>query len=137
MSKLKELVEALNVARKEFSDGAKAQIKAEAKEFFDKNPEIKAIVWTQYAPYFNDGEACEFGVNEMYVTTTDPDSEDFCTRDVAWGDDDGIVWEHDAANEFTSTLAAIPEDVMRSIFGDDALVMITPDGIVVEEYDHD
>lgn len=27
---------------------------------------ITSITWTQYTPYFNDGEACEFRVNDVY-----------------------------------------------------------------------
>lgn len=29
-------------------------------------PELIKIEWTQYTPYFNDGEPCEFSVNEPY-----------------------------------------------------------------------
>lgn len=29
---------------------------------------VKNITWTQYTPYFNDGEPCEFTVYDMYVT---------------------------------------------------------------------
>lgn len=32
--------------------------------FFKKYPEVYAVTWTQYTPYFNDGEACEFSVHE-------------------------------------------------------------------------
>lgn len=30
-----------------------------------ENKNIKAIYWTQYTPYFNDGEACVFRVNDL------------------------------------------------------------------------
>jgi hypothetical protein len=33
-------------------------------EFFEKNPLIKAVTWTQYTPHFNDGDECVFGVGE-------------------------------------------------------------------------
>ncbi|MFC9995776.1 hypothetical protein [Nocardia sp. NPDC127526] len=30
-------------------------------------PEVEAVRWTQYTPYFNDGDVCEFGTGEIYV----------------------------------------------------------------------
>ena len=35
------------------------------KSFFEENPEINSVQWTQYTPYFNDGEECVFGVNDI------------------------------------------------------------------------
>lgn len=38
------------------------------------DPTIVAFGWSQYTPYFNDGEPCVFSVNELWVRTeTDPD----------------------------------------------------------------
>ena len=34
-------------------------------DLFDTCPEVHQIHWTQYTPYFNDGEECMFGVNEI------------------------------------------------------------------------
>ena len=36
--------------------------------FWEQNPDIKSIVWTQYAPYFNDGDPCIFSVREVAFT---------------------------------------------------------------------
>ena len=30
-------------------------------------PEIAALRWRQYTPYFNDGEPCTFSVNDLYA----------------------------------------------------------------------
>ena len=30
-------------------------------------PEVEAVRWTQYSPYFNDGDVCEFGVNDPHI----------------------------------------------------------------------
>jgi len=32
--------------------------------FFEKHPRVKMVTWTQYTPYFNDGDECVFSVNE-------------------------------------------------------------------------
>jgi hypothetical protein len=34
------------------------------------DPEIVEFGWTQYTPYFNDGEPCIFGANSLWVRTT-------------------------------------------------------------------
>lgn len=43
------------------------------KSFFEAAPEIKAVVWEQYTPYFNDGEECIFSVNDLYFLTEFPE----------------------------------------------------------------
>lgn len=37
------------------------------RNFFAKYPMVEKVSWTQYTPYFNDGDACVFGVNEPQV----------------------------------------------------------------------
>lgn len=32
-------------------------------------PDLEAFHWTQYTPYFNDGDACTFSVNDIYYFT--------------------------------------------------------------------
>jgi hypothetical protein len=40
--------------------------------FFKSYPEVAAITWTQYTPYFNDGDTCEFSVNDVnFLDATD------------------------------------------------------------------
>lgn len=36
-------------------------------EFVSNNPRIDALHWTQYTPYFNDGEPCVFSFNGLSV----------------------------------------------------------------------
>lgn len=47
-------------------------------------PQIKSVSWAQYTPYFNDGDECIFGVNELSKATLNgaaPSEEDD-----EWGD---------------------------------------------------
>lgn len=37
-------------------------LRAALQAFLDKHPERQSIGWSQYTPYFNDGDACVFGV---------------------------------------------------------------------------
>ena len=48
-------------------------------DFFAKYENVvHSIFWTQYTPYFNDGEACEFSVHDSYLNLIqDMDDEDF------------------------------------------------------------
>ena len=138
-NKLKELVIEMNAARARFRAEGEAAIKSAVKEFFEQNPEVTAIGWTQYAPYFNDGEPCEFGVGEMYATSMPLDHEDFEDRMFSWGDyPDEFNPDTKEVNEFLRDLSSVPEDIYESLFGTDSLIVITRDGNRVEDYsDHD
>ena len=35
---------------------------------FEECPEIHAVGWHQYTPYFNDGEPCEFSLSDIHFT---------------------------------------------------------------------
>ena len=60
MNKLNVIIEKYSEAKKQFQAEATQLLKEEFKEFFKKVPEVKVIKWTQYTPYFNDGDPCEF-----------------------------------------------------------------------------
>lgn len=135
--------------------------------FFPVAPNIKAVGWTQYTPYFNDGEECVFGVGDVWICSTDDADE---LSEVSYGcyDGDGEVtameasaylsthaWhaeERAAFNEgltpeqvqqqrtAVKTFAQIVDcnsDLMKAMFGDHVKVVITKDGVEVEEFDHD
>jgi hypothetical protein len=64
MSKLQALADKLNEAKSAMKRDGEEALKEAFSEFFSKHPEASAIVWCQYTPYFNDGDPCEFRVNE-------------------------------------------------------------------------
>lgn len=41
------------------------------KQLFSKHPYLKVIQWSQYTPYFNDGDECVFGVQEILYSVKD------------------------------------------------------------------
>jgi hypothetical protein len=108
---------------------------------------IEGVRWTQYTPYFNDGDSCEFYVNEPYVKTSfngedDGDFEDGFIDSYDIKRLDGIsdgVKENIATKikEITSLISSIPENVMYSVYGDHKQITITAEGTEVEDYDHD
>ncbi len=52
---------------------------------FEAFPEVKSISWTQYAPYFNDGDACVFHVHDyninLFKDHNDEDDDDYYDDD--------------------------------------------------------
>lgn len=63
---LEELAELKKAYMKKVNAEGQALVHREFAAFFAANPDVKAVVWNQYTPYFNDGEACEFGVHDFY-----------------------------------------------------------------------
>lgn len=140
----------------EVQNTLREQIKGVFTAFFDAHPEVKTIHWTQYAPYFNDGDECVFSVHEPHFTKTPYRKLD--GRDHAWGeDDDGIVetrvWDSEQRKyvdveldpelvKDMQTMARIiqadaNEGVFRAMFGEHVWVRAHAEGFTVEDYDHD
>jgi hypothetical protein len=68
----KTLQEQINELNKQMREKSKDLMKEAFREFFTKYDEVvENIYWTQYTPHFNDGEACEFGVNDVFILLKD------------------------------------------------------------------
>lgn len=141
---------------KKVQETLKDKMRGIFKAFFEAHPEVKTIHWTQYAPYFNDGDECVFGVHEPHFTRTEhTELED---REHAWGEcDDGIVetrvWDEEKRRYVAvdvdpslikdmETMSRIlqsdaNEAVMQAMFGNHVWVKAHRDGFEVADYDHD
>jgi hypothetical protein len=131
----------------ELKQHAKGMIEQLFRDMFDTLPEVKTATWTQYTPYFNDGDACVFGVNSCYLSKKYPeDIADFGP----YGSDESGAEESDwlpcygadvtdAQKEFERKFNSA-EDVLEFL-GDGVHVVVTnrPEGVVIEvqEYEHD
>lgn len=79
---LATMIKNLNAARAEYDRQLKeagAQAKDAVGAFLGEHiPAGFAVQWTQYTPYFNDGEACTFSVHEpaLVKVSADEDPED-------------------------------------------------------------
>lgn len=134
----------INDAKKE----AEKALLDEFKAVFERHPEIQVITWTQYTPYFMDGDTCEFTVHDVYVSDNiecshwgefeeeDEDKEvssfvyqayDLRTK-AGWDD----VYE---LLQFMET--ELGHDILEFSLGDHVLVRVTRDGIETRDYDHD
>lgn len=157
LSTLKEKIETLN---KELKDGFSKALKTETDQLFESYPMLQSITWAQYTPYFNDGEPCEFSahLDDPGYTLVDGDNElevrNYESCVVTWGDNGRLPEpkltedaEHfftsvkqakefeEKLNEFTSQLWAF-ESTLQRVIGE-GLVILTRDGIDLEDYDHD
>lgn len=65
MSSLQHLIEQTKLLKAKMQAEGQDALKEAFSSFFAAHPQARAIVWTQYTPYFNDGDACTFSVNEM------------------------------------------------------------------------
>ena len=71
-SKLKALVNKINELEKKLAKEGRDVLKETFKEFFSTHPMALSIVWSQYTPYFNDGDACTFSVNDFELKLHEP-----------------------------------------------------------------
>lgn len=100
------------------------------KDIFGRYPDLKEISWTQYTPWFNDGDECVFGVNEPYIKfLSDDEGRDEYDLE---GEMQGEAYE-----EVSTFLSTFKDEDMQRVFGDHVTVVVTRDGIETDGYDHD
>ncbi len=127
------------------------------KYIFEKYPTLESFGWTQYTPYFNDGDSTIFSVNTDYISINDEyvDEAKWISEVnvINWGNYDrvnktyvGRVEEPNpdydpvlaaASNEIVDFLGRFDNDFYLSKFGDHAEITVTKDGVDISDYDHD
>lgn len=121
-----------------------------AKNVFEKNPNLKSFGWTQYTPYFNDGDVCEFNVHyeyDMFINNDnlyvyDPDhwldpNYNYAPNFKDYGFDtmQELV---SVVKDVHNVLDLFSRDDLEIMFGDHAQITVYNDGqISVDNYDHD
>jgi hypothetical protein len=134
-----------------FRQKAQEKLKQVFSEFWEENPAINVIVWTQYAPYFNDGGACVFSVNDLlYSNASEQDDIDQIDAYEYGGENESIWCEFQYGikkikgvnvesikilEKFMHSDAM--EDVLEIMFGSNNKIVATRAGFVSEDYDHD
>jgi len=127
----------LTKQREDLSTQIKKQYQAACKTFFDANPNVH-LVWTQYAPYFNDGDPCEFAVNTPDIVVGE--KEELIDHNFRWGehdDSDKLTPEVKEQVEYLAGFIETEEDLMESLYGNGYKVFLSKDGASVTEYEHD
>lgn len=131
--------------QKQAEESVKPQLRDAFKELKALVPCLKAFKWTQYTPYFNDGDSCTFNVHNLYfkVEGGDEDAGDY---------EDGFDYpssyrdkpmkgtskeESNHLTAFQKLFGALDDDLLEAAFGDHAEITVTSRGISVEEHEHD
>jgi hypothetical protein len=166
MSTLKELMEDIKVKRQTLDEQLKeisGKFFAEqSKVIFDQFPTLKSFSWTQYTPYFNDGDECTFGANTEYPSikltdSKDQEDEEFDDEDeddynVKKTEDGRYIDKYEigekgeveitdrkkiVAFEVKEFLTEFEDDSLKAMFGDHVRVTVSRDGTVEQdEYEH-
>jgi len=152
--------------QKELQNSLKSVFNKGTKELFDKYPShLGQIFWTQYTPYFNDGDPCEFTMGEFYVNGQEScdynkDAPEFLNS--LYTEEELVIrgnwkpidrydykpFENGLSPERIEEFRIMEEEVQnflnlfdyedyRFMFGEHVEITITKDGISVEEYCHD
>lgn len=140
---IQTLTEEMNRIRATMLKQGKKLLSEHIKEQFAALPaEVTAIRWSQYAPGFNDGEPCVFGVHDCYFKIGETGGDAGDGFETTWG----IGYEGDAARKklakacekVDKALGKVPDEIYEAAFGDGYQITVTRDGDVeVEEYSHD
>lgn len=147
-----------------FKEDGKEIISKFFQEFLKNNPEIYGVCWTQYTPYFCDGDACEFGVNEFvcydyadyknnefqypYEDTqfvpSPPDKwktiEDYNQEleKVSHIEESRRYQLKENIKSFKSHFRNIDHNLLKTVFGDHVWIGFNlTDGLIVEDFQHD
>lgn len=163
--KFDELVKKQEELTRQFQTEARAIFKETFKLFFEKSPGVKAVIWTQYTPYFNDGEECVFSVNDPTFTNATGDDVHEVNYGEYEGDNEGVwaaelylltgntEWARNiqasvekagggvdtkACRQLAEMIqSSTMEDLMKTMFGNHVKVIATEEGFSVDDYDHD
>ena len=119
------------------------------KDFFDDNPDVKLVTWSQYTPHFNDGSTCVFGMNDIIFSRKTWSDGGWDEMYNIMDDDEAYVktWYFDIHTESISNLEVACkelenvlgsfESTFEHMFGDHCQVLIEEHGIWTQEYDHE
>jgi hypothetical protein len=127
------------------------------KRLFEENPKLKSFGWTQYTPYFNDGDTCYFSANTdyLYINGEQEDEASWSQEKkvISWGtynrdkrayegrieqdNPDYIPELAEASEKVKKFLSVFDKDFYQLQFGDHVQVTVTENGIETEGYEHD
>lgn len=157
-SNIEKLIEDFTKAQEEIRVKLEAELKKTFKAFFEETG-VTAVIWSQYSPYFNDGDECVFSVHAPVFTNAPLDDLENVS---AWGEyegEDESVWLYgedvygydDPAEGAVVPQEIIPaldalskliqnsalEDIFKALFNNHVKVTATAEGFATEEYSHD
>ena len=137
MSKVNELLENAISFKKELDntmqaafEKGKALLSEALKAIFEEYPQIESISWTQYTPYFNDGDSCEFSVNTWDIELNEEEDD-------TYSEEKSKIENAKEIRQLVSKfLQTIGDDSLEDL-GEGKVVALRNGTLTVEEYDHD
>ena len=85
------------------------------KETFAKYPNLKQVQWTQYTPYFNDGEECTFSSNHQWAEIEGIDGElDYNSKEYK-----------EIKENIREFLSQFDDELLKNLFGDHVEIIVT------------
>lgn len=148
---LQKTLDDFKAAKKEFVGVISSQFSSELAKLASTIDGLEGIRWTQYTPYFNDGEACTFRIGSVEFKLKDAEED-------AGDNEDGYqtTWDinyelgkvtkdakHPATEKFEEITDLISnddiEDVLYDMFGDHVEVTfdVATGKTTTDEYAHD
>jgi hypothetical protein len=157
LKELKEKQSKISDIKKEVVDLSSSIFEDFYKYIFEKYPKLESFGWSQYTPYFNDGDTCIFSVNTDYISINDE-----CVDDADWSSKVNIIswgtWNRElrvyegkveepnpkydnelssASSEISNFLGGFDNDFYLAKFGDHAEITVTKNGVDISDYEHD
>lgn len=150
ISKYTEAKARVNAALAEVKSVAKQAFLDSVKDLFIKHPEMESFSWSQYTPYFNDGDECVFSAHTdtELISVNGDDGYEICGSDHDYTNANGVYesvpkpreqWHpmFDAQKSVAEVLGNFDNDDYRAMFGDHVAVTVTKDAVETSEYEHD
>lgn len=102
--------------------------------FFEAHPEVGAVEWGQWAPYFNDGNPCVFGITGSSFARPKAIGRAYYDGD---GDEvEGADFDHEVQVEAERLVYALPLSFLERLWT--GVVAVRRDGTVVKvQSEHD
>ena len=101
-------------------------------DFFKAVPRITQISWSQYTPYFADGDPCEFSMNTIQFKIEDDNFDSYDLKSA------GLSSEELEACKTLDRVLSSNEDFFEELLGDHIEVSIDQNGVITtEECGHD
>ena len=149
--KIEEFKQKQAALAKEIAEHGKTALLEGFEALFEAHPELQAVRWTQYTPYFNDGESCEFSVHDFEFKAVglrqhNGEDDDFIDHvyDYRLNEEDkeAVRPAKSLLNRIQASSRALSgaelESVYLAAFGDHAQVTVARDlSVEVEEYKHE
>jgi hypothetical protein len=126
----KKLKEEKKILSKKFKDAFPSFFS----EIFEEFPRLKAFKFTAFTPYFNDGDTCEYEVNDVEEFLL-VDEKEFRDEYDFEGQDEKMIDK--ISSKINKIIRKIDDSFYKDAFGDHTEIIVYSNKVKTEEYEHD